>query len=280
MSDAAGWAERLRAWRVATGLTREELGHRASVSPESIKAYETVRRRPSREVLIALLDCLAVEVLDRDTILAGAGFAPDYQTTGRERMDPEHTYDEALAEIDRSEWPAMITNEAMDVVAANVPAQRVWGVNLATEFNTPVERNILAQMSNPRIAGQIANWDETMRILVPMVKGSYGDSSGDPAASTYYNAVMAHFMAGEPRYVQAAMRIWMEAEPRILKWRFDYPIHWQHPQCGLLKFHVVVNPVNRQDHITLNDWLPMDGHTWESVRALCGTTAEAAISGV
>lgn len=268
MPDHADWAERLRAWRVATGLTRDELGHRASVSPESIKAYEMGRRRPSREVLVSLLDCLSVEVLDRDTILAGAGFAPDHRTTGRERPDPEHTYAEAVAAMNGFAWPSMITNEAMDVVAANLPAQRIWGVDLATEFNTPVERNILAQMSNPRIADQIANWDEAMGILVPLVKGSYGDSTGDPAASTYFNAVMAHFMAGEPRYVQAAMRMWMEVEARILKWRFDYPIHWQHPRCGILKFHVVVNPVNRQDHITINDWIPMDGQTWDAVRAL------------
>jgi transcriptional regulator with XRE-family HTH domain len=269
MPEGADWVERLRAWRVATGLTREVLGQRAGVSAESIKAYETGRRRPPREVLIALLNELSVEVLDRDTILAGAGFAPDYRTTGRDRPDPEHTFEEALAELSRCEWPSMITNEAMDVVAANLPAQRVWGVDLATEFNTPVERNILAQMSNPRIADQIANWDETMRTLVPLVKGSYGDQSGDPAASTYFSAVMAHFMGGEPRYVQAATRIWLEAEPRILKWRFDYRLHWQHPTCGLLEFQVVVNPVNRQDHITINDWLPLDGQTWDSVRALC-----------
>jgi transcriptional regulator with XRE-family HTH domain len=268
MEGNKDWVDRLRAWRLATGLSRESLAATAGVSAESIKAYETGRRRPPREVLVALLDELSVHALDRDTILAQAGYAPDGHMAGTDPANPEHTFEEALEEIRSVEWPSVITNEAMDVVAANSVAQRLWGVDLTREFNTPVQRNMLAQMSNPRIADQMENWEEAIRILLTLVKGSFGDVAEDTEASKYFQAVMAQFLAGEPRYVQAAMRVWLEVEPRIFKWRFSYPISWRHPEHGVLRFHVVVNPVNRRERVTINDWIPLDGHTWESLRTM------------
>jgi transcriptional regulator with XRE-family HTH domain len=262
------WLERLRAWRAATGLSRSALAEASGVSAESIKAYESGKRRPPREVLLALLDKLSVHAYDRDQILTDAGYASDGQMIGKDRPDPEHSFEEALAEIHAAEWPAVITNEAMDVVAANQIAQRLWGVDLSTEFNAPVERNLLAQMSNPRIAGQMANWEQAVRVLMTVVKGSFGDVAENSETSKYYQACMAQFLAGDPTYVQTGMRLWLEVEAQIYKWRFWYPIQWRHPKLGLLHFRVVANPVNRRERITLNDWIPLDGPTWEGVRAL------------
>jgi hypothetical protein len=260
---------------MADGLSRDALALAAGVSGESIRAYETGRRRPPREVLVALLDQLSVQAYERDSILTAVGYAPDSRVLGADRQDPEHSFEEALAEVNSVQWPSVITNEAMDVVAANVVAQRLWGVDLSREFNRPVERNLLAQMSNPRIADQIANWEEAVSILLTLVKGSYGDVAENSETSKYYQACMATFLAGDPRYVQAGARIWLEVTPRIYKWRFSYPMHWRHPRHGLLRFHVLVNPVNRQKRITLNDWMPLDGHTWEATRELGQGPAEA-----
>lgn len=123
-------------------------------------------------------------------------------------------------------------------------------------------------MSNPRIADQIVNWEEAVRILLTLVKGSYGDIAEDSEASSYYQAVLDHFLAGEPRYVQTAMRLWLEVEPAIYKWRFRYPIVWRHPVVGDMRFEVVANPVNRLERITINDWIPIDAESWQRVRML------------
>ena len=262
------WFAKLKEWRLATHFTRESLAARAGVSSESIKAYEFGRRKPPREVLTALLDTLSVHALQRDWILEEVGYASDGRMTGKDRLDPEHSWSEALAEIEAVPWPAAISNEAMDTIAANAVCQRLWGVDLSKEFNTPVHRNLLAQMSNPRIADQLLNWEEAVRILLSMVKGSYGDVAEHGESSGYFQSVMAHFLAGEPRYVQAAMRLWMDVEPAILKWRFRYPVVWQHPREGVLRFEVVVNPVNRAERIVINDWIPIDAPTWDGVRRL------------
>jgi transcriptional regulator with XRE-family HTH domain len=268
MAEPTSWNDRLRTWRASQGLSREALATAVGVSAESIKAYELAKRRPPRDVLIAVLNGLSVHAREREVIFSEVGYASGGQRVGSDLPQPEHTFDDCLREIHLVEWPAVVTDEAMDVLAANRAAQRLWGVDLSREFNTPVQRNLLAQMSNPRIADQMANWEEAVRILLTLVKGSFGDITEENPRNSYYQAVMQHFLAGDPRYVQDAMRIWMEVEPEIYKWRFQYPVHWRHPEFGVLRFKVIANLVNRGERLSLNDWVPQDGRAWEAVRAL------------
>jgi transcriptional regulator with XRE-family HTH domain len=169
----------LRVLRNASRLSREDLGLRSGVSSGSVKAYELGRRNPSRESLTALLDTLQVDRHDRNEILEQAGFAPDSVASGRERDDPQQTLTEAVAEISSQAWPAFIANEQMSVVEANATAQALWGVNMALEFTSPIERNLLAVMTTPRIADRIANWDEAAGILASMVRSFEAATASD-----------------------------------------------------------------------------------------------------
>lgn len=263
------WSQRLRTFREAALLSREELGRRSGVSGDSIKAYELGRRNPSRGSLTAILDAIGADRHERNEILELAGFAPDSVPSGRERADPQHTPEEAVAEMASLPWPAFIANEQMSVVDANVLAERLWGVDLQREFNTPVERNLLAVMTTPRIADRVGNWDEAAAILAAMVKGSFGEASTAPGSSMpYYAAVMEHVMSGDLTYVQRFLMHWADATPRIMKWRFSYPIHWVHPVVGPIRFHATVNLVNHDHYLTINEWLPTDAASWLAIERL------------
>ena len=261
------WCDRLRAVRNDSGLSRAELAARAGVSPGTLKAYETNSRRPSREMLTAILDCLKLDRHARNGLLSAAGFAPDSVPSGLELPEPEHSFAEAMAEIEAALWPAFIANEAMEIVGANGLLQRLWGFPI-NELRPGVERNLLAILSTPRIADRLDNWDEAVGILLSMVKGSYGDGAISPDGSNpYLAAAMMHFLQGDVRYVQRALRLWAEAEPMILKRRFHYPVVFRAPNGTKLRFRVMVNPVNLTDYLTTNDFIPLDAAAWAGVDA-------------
>ena len=73
----------------------------AGVSAETIKAYETGLRQPTRSYLVAILDALKVERHLRNDILVGAGFAPDGDSLGPAYL-PHYMYSaEAAADAYR-----------------------------------------------------------------------------------------------------------------------------------------------------------------------------------
>src|SRR3712207_7119137 len=64
--DRASFGELLRRYRVAAGLTQEELAERAGLSARGIVALETGERRVPRRATVALLaDALALSPHDR-----------------------------------------------------------------------------------------------------------------------------------------------------------------------------------------------------------------------
>lgn len=264
------WRRRLRVWRETAGLSRLELSRRAGVSAETIKGYEAGRRRPSRELLVVLLEALQVVARDRNGILAAAGFAPDGRMAGTDPPDPEYNLAEALADIERAPWPACITDETMAVVGANALAQRLWEVDLSRERLTPVERHFLCVMTETHFADRILNWDETAALLSALVKGSFGEGPLEDGQAAYLGAVMQHVAQGDTRYLQRFLHHWAVAEPQILKWRFEYHMTWDHEEAGVMRFRCLVNPVNRADRLTINDWIPADAESWRGVERLAG----------
>ncbi|HMO96537.1 MAG TPA: helix-turn-helix domain-containing protein [Tepidiformaceae bacterium] len=262
------WFVSLRELRSAAGLSRRELGARAALSEESLRAYETGRRHPSRESLTAILDALHIDPLHRNEVLEGAGYAADDRIAGGPAETPDYSLAEAKAEIDGYPWPACINSELFEVLEANALFEAVVGLKLAGR-NGPMERNMVVTLSSPRWADCIVNWDEAMQMTAEIVKGSYSEIAVSPdGPNPYVASIMQHFLSGDPKYVQRFLRIWAEAEPRPRKWRFWFPLHWQHPDVGLLKFKVMVNPGNFSDYFTFVDWMPVDSETWSRLELL------------
>lgn len=260
------WAGRLRRLREGVGLSRSQLGALAGVSSETVKAYESGRRGPSRLLLTSLLDALRAESFERNLILAGAGFVPDGPGPGARSASPEHSLEEAIAEVEATPWPAHVNNEFMEVVSANRAAQRLWRSDHQVEFPEPMDRNLLASLSNPRFADRIANWDEAVGLAVSILKGS---SRGETLAEhPYFQTIIQRFLEGDRRYVQRFLAVWECTEPGSFKWRFSYPIIWLDPDVGELRFRVCVNPASHKDSLSFNDWIPLDSATWRGLEVL------------
>lgn len=263
------WAGQLRSLREQEGLTRAQLAQLASVAPATVKAYELGHRNPSRQLLTALLDALNADMFLRNSVLAGAGFAPDDRTPA-ERLPQEYfSFGEALAEMDRSPFPCCLLSENMEILAANRLFQRAWEVDLRCELRGPYERSMVSALSTPRTADRILNWDEAMSLAISILKGHYGgEAAFAPDSNPYFAGAMEHFLAGDPGYVRRFLALWQSTPARQRKLRFAFPITLQHSQVGALRFLVQVNPADHQGSFTFNDWIPLDGPTWEGVAAL------------
>jgi len=272
------WALSLRKARTELGISRPVLAGRAGVSAQTVKSYELGLRRPSRPLLLALLDALGVERSARNAILAGAGFASDGELLGPRNADYMFTLDEARELIEGLPWPSHVTSEQMEVMAANELAQRLWGVDLAHEFQGPAERNLMTFATLPRFADRVRNWDEVASVGISVLKGHHRQPVPAPeAATSYFGAVMERIFDGDPRYVRRLLDLWDGVAPRAPKVRWFYPVVWDYPGAGELRFMVSLATAHETAGLTFHDWLPLDADSWsrlEAIRLLpfpCGT---------
>jgi transcriptional regulator with XRE-family HTH domain len=263
------WTLLLRQSRQAAALSRDDVARRCGVSAESLRAYETGRRRPSRDTLNAVLDALAVDPARRNAILRGAGFTDDATWVGRQADNPEYSFDEAVALMREVPWPSHLNSETFEVLAANDLIQAVWGIDMVAEFPDPVDRNMAAMLTTRRFGDPLVNWDAAVTMFASMVKGGYGtEAIHDDGPNSYLAAVTERLLSGDPRYVQRFLKIWNDATGEVRKWRFTYPVVWQRDDLPEMRFLVIVSPANLHDYMTFNDWVPVDAATWQALGLL------------
>jgi transcriptional regulator with XRE-family HTH domain len=257
--DGESWRAALRALREAMRLDRAQAAELAGVSPETVRAYETGRRLPSRSTLLALLLALRASRNDRNRILAGAGFREDDRPPGVEPAAPDLSFDEAVAEILSSPWPACLCDDVATVLAANPRILRLWEAPQGWEELDPVHRNQFARLSDPSFGDRVENWDEVAVFAIATFKGHYGAEGIADGSSPYLAAVIEKFMAGSPAYLKRFARAWARTEPALRKRRFRYSVRWRTAAAKSLDFLVVVSLVNLSDGLFVYAWIPVGG---------------------
>ncbi|MCA9830470.1 MAG: helix-turn-helix transcriptional regulator [Dehalococcoidia bacterium] len=268
-SQPKAWHQTLRHLRESVGLSRIDAAARANVSPITLKAYELGTRNPSRESLAALLTALQADPLTRAGVLEGAGFARDGEISASQRLSPWHTFDEAAAVCFQTPIPSCLTNQFMELVAANGLLQRVLEEDLNHSRTGHYERSFLAMLTRRSVADHLLNWDEAMTIPIRIAKGHYGgDVAAMRDANPYFAGAVEHLLAGDPPYVQRFLALWMTVPPREEKYRWSYPIRWQRSNGDVLSFHVTVSPCDELNSAAFNDWAPVDAVTAAAIDAL------------
>jgi transcriptional regulator with XRE-family HTH domain len=257
----SAWRQQLRAAREDRQISQRQLAELVGLSTESVRAYESGRRTPDREHLVRLLDGLKLEISQRDSILEGAGFVAE----GSPHLaDPDFyfTLEQALKEVQQHPWPAFVNNEWSEVVVANEVAQQLWGVDLRHEYTDPIDRNLLSVASTPQFAERVANWDEAVGVLVAVWKGHHRGAEDLDAPSPYFASVMQRFLNGDPQYVARFLTLWQNVQPRTPKVRWWYPIVWNEPGVGVMRFRCFAGDADETNGLAFNDWIPLDSESW------------------
>ncbi len=169
----------LKDWRQRRRMSQLALASGAEVSARHVSFIETGRARPSREMLVRLMERLDIPLRDRNLLLTAAGFAALYSERGLE--DPllgparraldlvlaGHEPNPALA-IDRG-WNLIAANRALNVLIAGVDPKLLI---------PPV--NVLRIALHPNgLAPRIANFGQWRHHLLTRLKREC-DRSADP----------------------------------------------------------------------------------------------------
>jgi len=263
------WRKLLSDARRRLKLSRRELAQRAQMSAATIKGYELGPSRGTRQYLLAILNALGLEHVERRRILTSAGFADDDRLSPAHYASQSYQPDEAIAETERHPWPAFVTDEFARVVGANRVAQRLWGVDLRYEYTDPVERNLLSVASDPRFADRCLNWEEAVGVIIAVFKAHDWAPAQLEQPGPYFGAVMEHFLKGDPRHVARFLEVW-ERTPsewgRKIRW--SYPIVWDQPNVGILRFDCLMSLASALDGLAFNDWIPTNSATWRGLELL------------
>lgn len=73
--------ERLKYWRTHNKISQLDLALDCDTSARHLSFIETGKAHPTRELLIALAEALAIPVSARNNILIAAGYAPQYDSS-------------------------------------------------------------------------------------------------------------------------------------------------------------------------------------------------------
>jgi len=267
------WRAALRAARSRRDTTRSQLAAVAKVAATTIKAYESGWRRPSRAVLIRMLDALRVEREERRAILESAGFASDERSfiPDDRLMAESFSREEAAAAVERERWPCFVVDKFLSVVAANRVAQALWDVDMMREFPDPLDRNLLSVATNPRFADRLVNWDEAIGYIVAARKAHDWAPERLERPSAMLAALLERFMSGDSKYVTRLADLWRRApEQWAQKMRWSYPVVWCEPGIGELRFECLAGFASGLEMLAFNDWIPVDAETWIALEKVRG----------
>jgi transcriptional regulator with XRE-family HTH domain len=158
-SSAGALLRRLRAERRASQL---ELSLRVGVSQRHLSCIETGRARPSRDMLLALLDALEAPLSERNDVLLAAGFAPAFRERSLEQADMAPVR-EALGHLlaAHEPAPALVLDGAWNLVQANRGAGTLLRLIGVAPSALPPGTNLLRAILLPGpLRDAIVNADE------------------------------------------------------------------------------------------------------------------------
>ena len=248
----ATWHEQLRELRCSRLLNRTDLAALSGISLESIRSYETGRRRPPGHRLSQLLDALKADVRSRNAIYAAIGLMvplPD---------NPFALEDMSLAAasqlIHERPLPAFLMNHRTEFVTLNPSAASL----LRIPTPPPGRRNVrhvsaLTLTTRRAMAERLENWDFLMAVMIAAFKRAA------PEPESLDAPMLEALTAGDPALVRRFSELW--STTRAWRGRLSgpsYPVIWKALAGGKIHFHCIVHCVNRVEGFYVHDWMPKD----------------------
>jgi transcriptional regulator with XRE-family HTH domain len=286
LADVA-WNELLRGAREGCGLTRSELAARAeAVTEATIYSYETGRRHPSRESLLALTRGMELDGATTNLILVAAGMEPEPSdwslflsglpvraSEKRYRRRVSHrSWPEIQGEIAAHPWPCLVVNGHCEVVCANPAVQLITGIDL-NERRGP-RRNLVSLITGATFRQNVENWGEVATAVLPGSLTPYFLGEGNGAAASYFHRLVEDIRGRDAAVLHTLLGLWRAAPRRRLTARVTFPLTWR-AETGTLHFDCTLAPWNEYDPGWAIDWHPADAATWRHLERMAPTAAPA-----
>ena len=239
--------------RRTAGLRREEVAHRANVSPTWYTWLEQGRGgAPSPEVLERISRALMLTEVEREHLfLLGLGRPPEVRQRVTEGVTPR--LQRVLDALELS--PAIVKNSTWDVLAWNRAAAAVL-----TDYGSlpPEQRNIVRLMFlNPRVRAAQMDWDAVARFVV----GAFRADAARAGTSRNAQALVEELSQRSPEFAgmwrDNDVRSYGEGTKRI-----------RHPRAGLLAFEYSAFSVDGRPDLGMVVYNPATQKDADRIRAL------------
>ncbi|WP_052668883.1 helix-turn-helix domain-containing protein [Nitriliruptor alkaliphilus] len=259
----AGFGAQLRSWRTRRRLSQQDLSLLAEVSTRHLSFLETGRSRPSRAMVLALAEHLAVPLRERNDLLLAAGHAPAYPH--RPLDAPEMSA--VRAAVDRilhghEPLPAVAVDRRWDLVAANAPVAALTAGVSAEVLGPPT--NVYRLTLHPGgLAPLIVNLEEVAHHLLDRLSRDL-EATGDPDLAALHDEVRRYpTVSSLPTHIDVPTGVVV-------------PFRLRHPQ-GQLNLFTTVTTFGTPADVTVSElalelFYPLDEATAARLTAL----AEAA----
>jgi transcriptional regulator with XRE-family HTH domain len=161
----------LRYWRQERGKSQLDLALDTGISQRHLSFVESGRSSPSRDFLSTVSDALNIPLRERNALLLGWGFAPQYS---EQSMDAGQMAVVTRA-IDRmleqhEPHPALVLDRHWNVVRTNEAAPRFFGSFVDLE-KRPKPRNLLDLMFDPEgMRPFVEDWEKVAAGLLQRVR--------------------------------------------------------------------------------------------------------------
>lgn len=160
----------LRDWRQRRRLSQLDLACEAEISTRHLSFVETGRSKPSREMLMHLLELLEIPLRERNGLLLAAGFAPAYAE--HDLHSPTlAAAREALQMVLRGHepYPALVVDRHWNLLDANTAAMRLMS-GIAPELLTPPINVLRVNLHPGGLAPRIINLIEVREHILSRLK--------------------------------------------------------------------------------------------------------------
>ena len=153
----------LKRWRQTRRLSQEQLAFDAQVSTRHLSCLETGKAKPSREMVVVLSSALALDLRERNVMLASAGFAPLYTSSGLESLSMapiRRAIDLMLAQ--QEPYGCLVVDRVWNLLRMNEGAMRMMRAFMPEPpSDQRIAMNVVRAVMHPTgLRPAIVNWVE------------------------------------------------------------------------------------------------------------------------
>ncbi len=257
------FGRRVRAARIAAGLTQQSLAAAAGIPKATIVSWETGRRWPRDSAVIRRLgSALGLGMAPLDTFLASAGQGPEHRGLLKRMEEHRKPLTTTAGWVQSYPWPCMAINERREIIAWNAASNAVAETELGSRLPNPEDRNLLWMAATPWFKERLTNWPELIGRLISSLKMD-GHTNPDALTTAWMMALVGRIAAEYPEVMMEIGALFASAQPWLDGERNLHRVEWTVSSGERLAFACAFREWSVFDGIFVMDWHPSNGQTWE-----------------
>lgn len=269
------FAERLHEARNAARLSLAAVARMAGLGSSTVSAYESGRRQPSRQAILALCRGLNIDGYSINRFLREAGLEEELSDWARfmagdtpvgvyRGHEPVGQYGQRaiFATCDDVEWPSLILDQGCHVVHANRPLRRLAPLETVAPLPGRPGPHLMQLMVSDRLMESVRNWDTVAGVILPGRLEPLVLTAEREASANNLLEVGRQLVRTNPTGLDRLADVWRRSPGFANLHRPGVRFEWTTPEGDDLAFHCVISGITVMDPYKSLDLFPADPSTF------------------